>query len=155
VPPHETLHDRGDSPTVDVALITVRGGKPGGERLLATARIASAAAERNAVAGPLKTFSRVERRAMIEVLDCGVIGWRSMGPWISLHGLTAVNASLVASSEFVLDVGRNTETVRHRTLILSALSLIEVMARDSRHLPKSKTIPFETMLFAGGEPFCG
>jgi hypothetical protein len=51
---------------------------------------------------------------MIEGLDRGLIGRRSTGAGICLHRFVAVNASLVSSSEFVLDAGRNAEQVRIR-----------------------------------------
>ncbi len=53
---------------------------------------------------------------------------RPMSAWISLHGLTAVNASPVSISEFVLDVGWNSEAVCYRRLILSAAWPIDVMS---------------------------
>lgn len=69
---------------------------------------------------------------MIEVLDGGLIGWRSTCAWITLHELLAVDASLVSSSEFVLDVGRNTEAVRHRRMSLTnpVVSFELVVARE-------------------------
>jgi hypothetical protein len=48
------------------------------------------------------------------VLDGRFIGRRSTGAWIRFHDLSAVNASLVTSSDFVLYVGRDSKTVRHR-----------------------------------------
>jgi hypothetical protein len=115
LPPQETLNDRGDSPSIDIVPPTVRGTKPIGESLVAPARIACAAAERDALDARLvKTFSPIERRAMIKMLEGSLVGWRSLGARISFHGLSAVNASLVSISEFVLDVARNTEAVPHR-----------------------------------------
>jgi hypothetical protein len=72
--------------------------------------IAGAAAERDTIE-VLTTFSPEERTMMIEVRDRGHIGRRSTGAWIRFHGLSAVSASLVSISEFVLDVARDTEAV--------------------------------------------
>jgi len=44
---------------------------------------------------------------MVEVLDGRIVGRRSSGSWICLHSPPAVNAKLVSSSEFLLDIGRN------------------------------------------------
>src|SRR2546430_1224147 len=64
---------------------------------------------------------------MIEMLDGSLVGWRSTGAWIGFHSPSAVNAQPVPSSEFVFDVGRNAEAVRHRRVI------VRLMATDGRY----------------------
>src|SRR5690348_12159844 len=52
---------------------------------------------------------------MIQVLDRGLVMWRSSGARIRLHRPTAVNTSPVTDPQSLLDVRWNAEGVRHQS----------------------------------------